>query len=72
MSQHHFGHIYIEPKPAPHGAFWVGAPREGFTAYCAAQCAVSIPADDVTAGETEVIQRRQEVLAALVGLQQAK
>ena len=66
-----FGHIYLEPKPVPHGAFWIDAPRVGFTEFCARMCDAPIPVEDVTAREAQIIQRRQDVLAALVGLQQA-
>ncbi len=66
-----FGHLYIEPKPPVHAAFWIGAPREGFTEFCARMCDVAIPVEDVTEQEAQIILRRQDVLATLIGIQQA-
>lgn len=67
-----FGHIVIEPKPEHHGSFWIDAPREGFTTFCSEVMAVPIPVDDVTDREAQVLQRRADLLATLVGLQQAR
>ena len=64
-----FGRIYLAPKPVPHGSFWATAPRENFIAFCSAILKAPIPVEDVTAREAQIIQRRQDVLAALVGLQ---
>lgn len=72
MKHQPFGHIVIAPKPVPHGAFWIDAPRSGFTEFCAAQMNVPIPVDDVTDGEVAVIQRRADVLATIAGYQQAR
>lgn len=54
---------WMEPSP----------PREGFTAMAAKQLNTPVPIDE-TAGESEmqIIVRRQQVLSALIGLQQGK
>jgi hypothetical protein len=67
MRKHHalLG-IFIEPKPPVRPAFWIGAPKDGFTNYCAQQCAVTIPLDDVTLTEALIIQRRQTLMVTAV------
>ena len=51
--------------------WWEGQPQAGFTTYCSVQMNAPIPVEDVTEREAEIIQRRRDVLATLVGIQQA-
>ena len=51
--------------------WWEGQPQVGFTQFCSAMMNTPIPVEDVTEREAEIIQRRRDVLATLVGLQQA-
>lgn len=67
-----FGHIVIVPKHVCQSSWWATAPRDGFTIFCSQQMNVVVPVDDVTDRETQVIVKRQHVLATLIGLHQAK
>lgn len=72
MAPQPFGHIAIEPKPESHGSFWIDAPREGFTAWCAAVTGAPVPVDEVSDRDVQIIQRRADILATLVGIQQGR
>jgi hypothetical protein len=73
MRKHHaLPGLFIEPKPPVRPAFWIGAPKDGFTRYCAQQCAVTIPLDEMTVSEALIIQRRQTLVATLIAVQKAK
>lgn len=69
-ARHPFGHIAIAPTPPSRPAFWIGAPREGWTDFCARMMNIPIPLDEVSDREVWIIQRRADVLATLIGLQQ--
>lgn len=64
--------IFIEPAVGSNGPFWIGAPREGFTLLCSRALNVTIPVEDVTAGEAIAIQKRRDIHATLLGYQYAK
>lgn len=51
--------------------WWEGQPQSGFTSYCSEMMNAPIPVEDVTEREAQIIQRRMDVLATLVGIQQA-
>lgn len=53
-------------------SFWLNnPPRIGWTQFCADQMHVPIPVEDVTEREAQIIQRRADLLATVMGLQQA-
>ncbi len=68
-----FGDIAIKRPPASNrGPFWIGAPRDGFTKFCAVTLQQQIALDDVSDSEAKAMVRRQDLLSALEGVRQAK
>jgi len=68
-----FDQFAIDRKPVSHGSFWIGPARDGFTAFCAQQLQVPVPVDETASAEaTQRLGRRQDALARLVGIRQAK
>lgn len=53
-------------------SWWEGADRHGFTLFAATKLGEVIPLDDVSHTEAQIIQRRADVMATLLGIQQAK
>lgn len=52
-------------------AFWINAPRDGFTAFAAQTLNAPVPVDDVTDREVQVIQQRHEWLQVVTGAKRA-
>jgi hypothetical protein len=53
-------------------SWWESADRAGFTLFAASTLNQPIPLDDVSNSEVQIIQRRQDVMATLIGIQQGK
>lgn len=65
--------IALDPQPASPGfPFWATSPREGFTQSCREAFGEFVLVDEISASEVEAYQRRSDLLATLVGVQQGK
>lgn len=58
--------------PSPGCAFWISAPREGFTQACVEAFGKFQVLDDVSDREVRAIVQRGDLLAALAGVRQGR